>query len=196
LVANSSHSGSLSESELGSALVNADYSAFDPYTIKMMMRMFSTAPRLDFVAYEEFVDLWRLLAEWRGIFERFDEDHSRIQLSCLCTAESYAGSSVCGSATPLRRLWGPRAISNIFLPHISENLMLRARCCLGNLFSVPGEIRKLTPELKPLTSYLPHERQAPSAFDQESLQREPVSRAEGLAGNRLLYGSSMRLACV
>src|SRR5277367_4163389 len=43
LVANSSHSGSLSESELGSALVNADCSAFDPYTIKMMMRMFSTA---------------------------------------------------------------------------------------------------------------------------------------------------------
>jgi hypothetical protein len=40
------------KSELGSALVNADYSAFDPYTIKMMMRMFSTAPRLDFVTYE------------------------------------------------------------------------------------------------------------------------------------------------
>ena len=92
LVANSSHSGSLSESELGSALVNADYSAFDPYTIKMMMRMFSTTPRLDFVTYEEFVDLWRFLAEWRGIFERFDEDRSRIQLSCLCTAELSAVS--------------------------------------------------------------------------------------------------------
>jgi hypothetical protein len=63
LVANSSHSGSLSESELGSTLVNADYSAFDLYTIKMMMRMFSTAPRLDFVTYEEFVDLRRFLAE-------------------------------------------------------------------------------------------------------------------------------------
>jgi hypothetical protein len=92
LVANSSHSGNLSESELGSALVNADYSAFDPYTIKMTMRMFSTAPRLDFVTYEEFVDLWRFLAEWRGIFERFDEDRSRIQLSCLCTAEFSAVS--------------------------------------------------------------------------------------------------------
>jgi hypothetical protein len=121
----------------------------------MMMRMFSTAPRLDFVAYEEFVDLWRFLAEWRGIFERFDEDRSRIQLSCLCTAESYVGSSVCGSATPLRRLWAPRAISNIFLPHTSENLMLRARC-LAIYFS-PGEIRKLTPELKPLIDHLREE---------------------------------------
>jgi hypothetical protein len=92
LVANSSHSGSLLESELGSALINADYSAFDPYTIKMMIRMFSTTPRLDFVTYEEFVDLWRFLAEWRGIFERFDEDRSRIQLSCLCTAELSAVS--------------------------------------------------------------------------------------------------------
>lgn len=76
LVANTSHSGTLSESELGSALVNADYTAFDPYTIKMMMRMFSGAPRQDFVTYDEFVDLWRFLADWRELFERFDEDRS------------------------------------------------------------------------------------------------------------------------
>jgi Ca2+-binding EF-hand superfamily protein len=82
LAANSSQSGTLSESELGSALVNADYTAFDPYTIKMMMRMFSSAPRQDFVSYEEFVDLWRFLAAWRELFERFDEDRSgRISLS-------------------------------------------------------------------------------------------------------------------
>jgi Ca2+-binding EF-hand superfamily protein len=76
LAANTSRSGTLSESELGSALVNADYTAFDAYTIKMMMRMFSSAPRQDFVTYDEFVDLWRFLAAWRELFERFDEDRS------------------------------------------------------------------------------------------------------------------------
>jgi Ca2+-binding EF-hand superfamily protein len=76
LAANTSQSGTLSESELGSALVNADYTAFDPYTIKMMIRMFSSAPRLDSISYEEFVNLWRFLAAWRELFERFDEDSS------------------------------------------------------------------------------------------------------------------------
>ena len=100
LAANSSHSGSLSESELGSALVNADYSAFDPYTITMMMRMFSTAPRLDFVTYEEFVNLWRFLAEWRRIFERFDEDHSgRISLGEFSKALVAFGYRLSGSFT-------------------------------------------------------------------------------------------------
>ena len=47
-----------------------------------MMRMFSNAPRQDFVTYEEFGDLWRFLAAWRELFERFDEDRSgRISLS-------------------------------------------------------------------------------------------------------------------
>ena len=79
--ANASQSGALSEGELGSALVNADYTAFDPYTIKMMMRMFSSSPNKDFVSYDEFVNLWRFLAAWRELFERFDEDRSgRISL--------------------------------------------------------------------------------------------------------------------
>jgi Ca2+-binding EF-hand superfamily protein len=100
LAANSSHSGSLSESELGSALVNADYSAFDPYTITMMMRMFSTAPLLDFITYEEFVNLWRFLAEWRGIFERFDENGSgRISLGEFSKALVAFGYRLSGSFT-------------------------------------------------------------------------------------------------
>jgi peflin len=80
--ANASHTGALSSQELGSALVNADYSPFDSYTITMMMRMFSSAPNLSTITYPEFQNLWRFLADWRQLFERFDEDNSgRISLA-------------------------------------------------------------------------------------------------------------------
>lgn len=79
--ANVSGSGSLSEKELSSALVNADYTAFDPYTIKCLLRMFSSTATKSHITYEEFINLWRFLAAWRELFERFDEDHSgRISL--------------------------------------------------------------------------------------------------------------------
>ena len=78
--ANKSQSGSLSEAELSSALVNGDYTAFDPHTIRVMMQMFDTSGRGS-INYEEFVALWRFLAAWRELFERFDEDRSgRISL--------------------------------------------------------------------------------------------------------------------
>ena len=56
--------------------MNADYSPFDQYTIKVMMRMFSSAPGLSTITYPEFQNLWRFLAAWRELFERFDEDSS------------------------------------------------------------------------------------------------------------------------
>ncbi|KAG5290017.1 EF hand domain-containing protein [Histoplasma ohiense] len=78
--ANASNSGALSEIELGSALVNADYTSFDAYTVKMMVRMFDKDGSGS-VGFDEFVALWRFLAAWRELFERFDEDHSgRISL--------------------------------------------------------------------------------------------------------------------
>jgi Ca2+-binding EF-hand superfamily protein len=80
--ANASQTGALSSQELGSALVNADYSPFDQYTIKMMMRMFSSASNLSTITYPEFQNLWRFLAAWRELFERFDEDGSgRVSLA-------------------------------------------------------------------------------------------------------------------
>ncbi|KAJ5769319.1 EF-hand [Penicillium odoratum] len=79
--ANSSHSGSLTEHELGSALVNGDYTSFHPRTVKMMIRMFDRNGN-GIITFEEFVSLWRYLAAWRELFDRFDEDHSgRISLS-------------------------------------------------------------------------------------------------------------------
>lgn len=79
--ANASNTGALSESELGSALVNADYTSFDPHTIRVMMQMFDATGKGS-ITYEEFVSLWRFLASWRELFERFDEDRSgRISLA-------------------------------------------------------------------------------------------------------------------
>lgn len=66
--------------ELGSALVNGDYTSFHPKTVKMMTRMFDrNASRT--ISFDEFVSLWRYLAAWRELFDRFDVDRSgRISL--------------------------------------------------------------------------------------------------------------------
>lgn len=78
--ANVSHSGALTEMELGSALVNGDYTSFHPQTVKMMIRMFDRDGN-GAITFDEFVSLWRYLAAWRELFERFDEDRSgRISL--------------------------------------------------------------------------------------------------------------------
>lgn len=68
-------SGQLSENELRRALVNGDYTAFDPHTVKMMIRMFD-ADRSGTVNFDEFCGLWGFLAAWRGLFDRFDTDRS------------------------------------------------------------------------------------------------------------------------
>lgn len=83
--ANASGSGSLSSNELGSALVNADFTPFDPQTTISLVRMFSSSspgqPGGPTITFPEFQNLWRFLAAWRELFERFDEDHSgRISL--------------------------------------------------------------------------------------------------------------------
>lgn len=66
--------------ELGSALVNGDYTSFHPKTVKMMIRMFDRN-NSGTISFDEFVALWRFLAAWRELFDRFDEDRSgRISL--------------------------------------------------------------------------------------------------------------------
>ncbi|CAG8083348.1 unnamed protein product [Penicillium olsonii] len=73
--ANSSHSGTLTENELGSALVNGDYTSFHPRTVRLMIRMFDRDGS-GTINFDEFVSLWRYLAAWRELFDRFDEDRS------------------------------------------------------------------------------------------------------------------------
>ncbi|KAM3089169.1 hypothetical protein ACMFMG_000781 [Clarireedia jacksonii] len=69
------NSGYLTERELGAALVNGDWTAFDPHTVKMMIRMFDT-DRSGTIGFDEFCGLWGFLAAWRGLFDRFDADRS------------------------------------------------------------------------------------------------------------------------
>ncbi|KAB8596115.1 hypothetical protein FH972_025824 [Carpinus fangiana] len=68
-------SGHLSEEELSTALINGDYSAFDPHTVKMMIRMFDV-DRSGTIDFDEFCGLWGFLTEWRKLFDRFDVDRS------------------------------------------------------------------------------------------------------------------------
>ncbi|CAO2656637.1 Nn.00g054400.m01.CDS01 [Neocucurbitaria sp. VM-36] len=69
------NNGSLTEAELRTALVNGDWSPFDPHTVRMMIRMFDT-DRSGSVNFDEFCGLWGFLSAWRGLFDRFDADHS------------------------------------------------------------------------------------------------------------------------
>ncbi|KAB2577726.1 Programmed cell death protein 6 [Lasiodiplodia theobromae] len=68
-------SGQLSERELGSALVNGDWTSFDSHTVRMMIRMFDT-DRSGTINFDEFCGLWAFLAAWRTLFDRFDTDRS------------------------------------------------------------------------------------------------------------------------
>ncbi|KAF4974431.1 hypothetical protein FZEAL_8653 [Fusarium zealandicum] len=67
--------GHLSERELSAALVNGDWTAFDPHTVRMMIRMFDS-DRSGTIGFEEFCGLWSFLASWRTLFDRFDADRS------------------------------------------------------------------------------------------------------------------------
>ncbi|KEY72553.1 hypothetical protein S7711_05624 [Stachybotrys chartarum IBT 7711] len=67
--------GQLSEKELSAALVNGDWTAFDPHTVRMMIRMFDS-DRSGTIGFEEFCGLWSFLASWRTLFDRFDADRS------------------------------------------------------------------------------------------------------------------------
>ncbi|MCJ1252724.1 hypothetical protein MMC24_000530 [Lignoscripta atroalba] len=67
--------GKLTEVELRTALVNGDFTQFDPHTVRMMIRMFDT-DRDGTIGFDEFCGLWGFLAAWRTLFDRFDEDGS------------------------------------------------------------------------------------------------------------------------
>lgn len=55
--------------------MNGDYTAFDPHTTKMMLRLFDT-DRSGTINFDEFCGLWGFLAAWRKLFDQFDADRS------------------------------------------------------------------------------------------------------------------------
>jgi Ca2+-binding EF-hand superfamily protein len=75
MLTDAAESGELTEAELRTALVNGDWTPFDPHTVRMMIRMFDTN-RSGSVNFDEFCGLWGFLSAWRSLFDRFDQDHS------------------------------------------------------------------------------------------------------------------------
>lgn len=69
-------SGYLSEGELAAGLYNDDGTRFARDTTRLMFRMFDLN-RSGKINFDEFVELWRYLCEWKGIFQRMDVDESR-----------------------------------------------------------------------------------------------------------------------
>ncbi|CAN6605505.1 hypothetical protein TRVA0_003S00144 [Trichomonascus vanleenenianus] len=67
--------GTLSEAELGNALINGDYTKFHKETVKLMIKMFDRNGD-GAIDYEEFGNLWKYLRDWRKIFDKFDLDRS------------------------------------------------------------------------------------------------------------------------
>lgn len=68
-------SGSITVTELQSALVNGNFTKFDLDTVKMLMNIFDT-DRSGTIGFNEFQGLWRYIKDWQGVFKHFDQDHS------------------------------------------------------------------------------------------------------------------------
>ncbi|KAJ7093231.1 hypothetical protein C8R44DRAFT_402144 [Mycena epipterygia] len=68
-------SGSISVTELQSALVNGNWTRFDLDTVKMLMGIFDT-DRSGTIDFKEFSGLWRYISDWQNVFRHFDRDGS------------------------------------------------------------------------------------------------------------------------
>jgi peflin len=68
-------SGSITATELQTALVNGDWSRFDLDTVKMLMSLFDT-DRSGTISFQEFSGLWKYIADWQNVFRHFDRDRS------------------------------------------------------------------------------------------------------------------------
>ncbi|KAJ6618361.1 hypothetical protein B0H10DRAFT_1947721 [Mycena sp. CBHHK59/15] len=68
-------SGSISVTELQSALVNGNWTRFDLDTVKMLMGIFDS-DRSGTIDFNEFSGLWKYISDWQNVFRHFDRDGS------------------------------------------------------------------------------------------------------------------------
>ncbi|KAJ7470285.1 hypothetical protein FB451DRAFT_331373 [Mycena latifolia] len=68
-------SGSITVTELQSALVNGNWTRFDLDTVKMLMGIFDT-DRSGTIDFKEFSGLWKYISDWQNVFRHFDRDGS------------------------------------------------------------------------------------------------------------------------
>ena len=108
--------GRLTERELGKALVNGDFTSFDPHTVKMMIRMFD-ADKDGSINFEEFW-YFPLLCGWVVPTGRADMSAAASGVSSLPGAPSSIALTRIEAGTYLsmstRRHWLPLATG--FLP--------------------------------------------------------------------------------
>ncbi|ELU09983.1 hypothetical protein CAPTEDRAFT_152360 [Capitella teleta] len=69
------HSGKITATELRQALVNGNWSPFNPETCRLMISMFDR-DKDGTINAEEFAALWKYIQDWKQCFDRFDTDRS------------------------------------------------------------------------------------------------------------------------
>ncbi|XP_076453957.1 sorcin-like isoform X1 [Babylonia areolata] len=68
-------SGKITATELQQALMNGNWSPFNPETCRLMIGMFDK-DRSGTIDIHEFAALWKYIQDWKGCFDRFDTDRS------------------------------------------------------------------------------------------------------------------------
>ncbi|CAH1795033.1 unnamed protein product [Owenia fusiformis] len=68
-------SGKITAIELQQALLNGNWSHFNPETCRLMIGMFDK-DRNGTIDFNEFSALWKYIQEWKTTFDRFDRDRS------------------------------------------------------------------------------------------------------------------------
>lgn len=84
-------SGRITAIELQQALVNANWSHFNPETCRLMIGMFDK-DMSGTIELNEFQALWNYIQQWKGVFEQFDQNRSgQIDFNELCNAYRQMG---------------------------------------------------------------------------------------------------------
>ncbi|GFS23821.1 programmed cell death protein 6-like [Elysia marginata] len=68
-------SGKITATELRQALMNGNWSPFNPETCRLMIGMFDR-DRNGTIDVHEFAALWKYIQDWKACFDRFDQDRS------------------------------------------------------------------------------------------------------------------------
>ncbi|XP_019618811.1 PREDICTED: peflin-like [Branchiostoma belcheri] len=87
-------SGKISATELQQALTNSNWSHFNDETCRLMIGMFDR-DQSGQIDLNEFQALWTYIQQWKGVFDRYDQDRSGlIEARELHTAFSQMGYNV------------------------------------------------------------------------------------------------------